>query len=223
MEVDKMAFIYKITNDINGHVYIGQTSYSVQQRFQEHYRDVKRDTSKLRPLQRAIQKYGIEHFHIEIIEETDYPNEREIYWIEKFNSYENGNYNATRGGEGRTLYNHNEILARLKEFPYPKQVADEFGCSPDIVRKIAKSNCICIHSASQDGLVPCGMKPRKKIAAYTKDDVKIIEFNSVGEAAQWCVTNNFAATLNSGVSSHIAEAANGKRKSAYKHKWKYIE
>lgn len=40
-----------------------------------------------------MRKYGIEHFHIELIEETDDPEEREIYWIEQKRSFKNG-YNA---------------------------------------------------------------------------------------------------------------------------------
>jgi hypothetical protein len=34
-----------------------------------------------------MRKYGIEHFHAELIEETDQPEEREIYWIGYFNGY----------------------------------------------------------------------------------------------------------------------------------------
>jgi hypothetical protein len=34
-----------------------------------------------------MRKYGVEHFHIELIEETNNPEEREIYWIEKLNAY----------------------------------------------------------------------------------------------------------------------------------------
>jgi len=29
-----------------------------------------------------MNKYGIEHFHISLIEETDNPSERERFWIE---------------------------------------------------------------------------------------------------------------------------------------------
>jgi len=39
MEVDKMSFIYKITNDINDKVYIGKTAFSIEKRFKEHCKD----------------------------------------------------------------------------------------------------------------------------------------------------------------------------------------
>ena len=49
-----------------------------------------------------MNKYGIEHFHIEIIEEIDNPEEREIYWINVKDTYTYG-YNATLGGDGKTF------------------------------------------------------------------------------------------------------------------------
>lgn len=217
-----MAIIYKITNDINGKIYIGQTSYSMEKRFKEHCRDSQRESLQHRPLYAAMRKYGIEHFHIELLEETDNPEEREKYWIEKLNSYSSNNYNATQGGDGKLFYNHDKILSRLKEYPYPKQIAEEFGCCVHTIRNIAQANNIRTRSASRDGLVKSAINTKKIIIALTKDDIEIAEFESTAEAAKWCVQNGFAASLNSGVRSHISEAANGKRKTAYKHKWKYV-
>lgn len=72
-----MAYIYKITNSINGKIYIGKTYKTIEQRFKEHFKDSKR--YKNRPLYRAINKYGIESFKIEVIEKTNTPEEREKY------------------------------------------------------------------------------------------------------------------------------------------------
>ena len=57
-----------------------------------------------------MRKYGVEHFHIELIEETDNPEEREIYWIEKKQSFKNG-YNATLGGDGRKYLDYDLIIS----------------------------------------------------------------------------------------------------------------
>lgn len=76
-----MAYIYKITNDINNKVYIGKTLLSIEKRFKEHCKDYKREGKEKRPLYRAMNKYGIEHFSIEEIEECNYNviNDREKY------------------------------------------------------------------------------------------------------------------------------------------------
>ena len=95
--------IYLISNNINQKVYIGK-SKNIQKRFQEHiYEAFQRNSN--RHLCRAIRKYGKENFKYIILEEItlqDYDNisnEKERYWINKYNSFENG-YNMTEGGDG---------------------------------------------------------------------------------------------------------------------------
>ena len=104
------CYIYKITNSVNGKSYIGQTQNTIEERWKEHIKDSKKKMVQHRPLYSAINKYGIENFSIEQIEEC--PEEilfqREIYWIEYYHTYSNG-YNATLGGEGTCLYNYEEI------------------------------------------------------------------------------------------------------------------
>ena len=64
--------IYCITNSINNHKYIGKTLHTIEQRFQEHIQDSKRTTNiSSRPLYNAFNKYGIEHFIIELVEECN--------------------------------------------------------------------------------------------------------------------------------------------------------
>ena len=54
-----MAFIYKITNQLNGKLYIGKTSLpSVEERFKEHIRASKQERNEKRPLYDAMNKYG---------------------------------------------------------------------------------------------------------------------------------------------------------------------
>ena len=103
-----MAYIYKITNDINNKIYIGKTHLNIEQRFKIHCQDSQKVTQEHRPLYAAMRKYGIEHFYIELVEETTNPEEREIYWINYYNSFKNG-YNATLGGDGKQLFSHEQI------------------------------------------------------------------------------------------------------------------
>lgn len=95
-----MGYIYKISNDVNEKIYIGKTSRSISLRWGEHKKNAK--TNKLDfPLYRAMRKYGIEHFSIEVIEKCNDEeiDDKEIYWIAYYQSYEKG-YNCTKGGEG---------------------------------------------------------------------------------------------------------------------------
>lgn len=89
-------FIYKITNKINGKVYIGQTIRSLEIRWAEH------KYSKKTAISKAIQKYGEENFKIEEIDGANSQSElnyKEWLLIHKFNSLDrNKGYNSTEGG-----------------------------------------------------------------------------------------------------------------------------
>lgn len=91
--------IYKITNNINGKIYIGQTKTSIERRFISHKSAARRGINYI--LYKAIRKYGQENFKIELIEEVEnnLANEREIYWIAKYGSTNNNiGYNSSIGG-----------------------------------------------------------------------------------------------------------------------------
>lgn len=88
--------IYKITNIINGKVYIGQTIRTLKTRFNQHI-----NRTGCTYLHSAIHKYGKEKFKIELIEEVPKENldEREIYWISFYNSTDKTKgYNLIKGG-----------------------------------------------------------------------------------------------------------------------------
>ena len=97
-----MGFIYTITNKINGKQYVGKTSLSdPKERWKEHLHDYKREQYKKRPLYSAMNKYGVENFIFEVIEECENTEEREKFWIKELNTYGSTGYNATLGGDGK--------------------------------------------------------------------------------------------------------------------------
>ena len=101
-----MIGIYKITNKINNHCYIGQ-SVNIEHRFQEHKKPYNWKRESTKALYQAFQKYGLNNFTFEIIEECNEKqlDEKEQYWIQYYNSYKNG-YNMTSGGETNFGDNH---------------------------------------------------------------------------------------------------------------------
>lgn len=111
-----MGYIYKITNKVNGKIYIGQTMQSVEKRFKEHINAAKTKYSGNRyALQHAILKYGEDAFTIEVLGE--YPeellDEMEIMFIQEFNSLKPNGYNITLGGCGTRGYKHTDETKRL--------------------------------------------------------------------------------------------------------------
>ena len=106
-----MGYIYKITNDINNKVYIGQTINTIDYRFKNHINDAISNQNTQNKFHNAIKKLGAEHFKTEQIEEcpNEKLNEREQYWIKFYDSVNNG-YNTTWGGSCGIHYDRNEIL-----------------------------------------------------------------------------------------------------------------
>lgn len=111
----KIIGIYKLTSP-SGKCYIGQ-SRDIIGRFHGHKSDTKRKHQKL---YYGIRKYGYENFTKEILEEcaVDILDVREIYWIEYYNSINNG-YNCDVGGQIHKTFSeeHKEKLrqAALKQ------------------------------------------------------------------------------------------------------------
>lgn len=88
-----MVGIYKITNLLNGKSYIGQSN-NLERRKKEHL-------SGKQQIDLDIQQLGVENFEFEILEycTKEKLDELEKYWIEYYDSYNNG-YNLTKGGQG---------------------------------------------------------------------------------------------------------------------------
>lgn len=88
--------IYKITNKENNKVYIGQTIRTLQQRFNRHKNDALHNILNTH-FARAIREYGPDAFIAEVIDTAETQeelNKKEQYWIQYYNSINNG-YNET--------------------------------------------------------------------------------------------------------------------------------
>ena len=105
-----MWCIYRITNMINGHTYIGQHKYS-------NLDDKYMGSGKI--LRKAIKKYGINNFSKEIlishIPSREYADKAEINMIAKERSHDKAEYNIVDGGEGFRGHHTKEAKAKIGE------------------------------------------------------------------------------------------------------------
>ena len=99
--------IYKHT--INDLCYIGQTKFDINKRLNQHIKNA--EAGKTGHFYNAIRKYGKENITSVILEDNIIfqssleskdilADEREIYWIEYYDTYLGKGYNMTKGGDG---------------------------------------------------------------------------------------------------------------------------
>jgi group I intron endonuclease len=96
-----MAIIYKITNTVTNKCYIGYTSHSVTERWNQHVRRSTKYKTNVK-FDNALRKYGKSNWTVEVLEEGLSVNDskvKEQFYINLFDSYQNG-YNSTLGGDG---------------------------------------------------------------------------------------------------------------------------
>lgn len=106
--------IYKIINTINNKVYIGK-SINIKRRFSQHLSALKiKSKDENRHLINAYHKYGKENFKIEIIEAINFNSnelvfkERELYWIDYFDSTNRGKGYNLRRDSSTSMFTHEE-------------------------------------------------------------------------------------------------------------------
>ena len=218
-----MAYIYIIKNGINNKVYIGKTERSIEQRFLEHKREAKSRRTIHRPLYHAINKYGEEHFFISLLEKcsSDQASEKEIYWINYYNSYHDG-YNATLGGDGKTYLNYKKILKLFDTTQLSqKEIAKECNCHYDSVKNIVeqyRDNVDWVDRYKKSHKIES-----QNLVALPKA-VKCIEenkiFTSTLDAAHWLVQQGKAKSTQG--RTHISAACKGKREKSYGYHWTYV-
>lgn len=107
--------IYKITNRINGKIYIGQTVQSLNNRWLDHKSNSRNRCGKYKcALYNAMKKYGLENFTIEQIDTAQNLaelNTMEQTYIKALNSLSPNGYNLDLGGDNK--HTHIEVRAKI--------------------------------------------------------------------------------------------------------------
>lgn len=123
MKKEKYFYIYKTTNLINDKIYIGQHStFNINDRY----------LGSGSNFQKALKKYGKENFKCEILEfcnSREELNEREIFWIEFYNSHNRAvGYNLIIGSKTNCYWSEEyrlEQSIRCKELWNSGKMDDE--------------------------------------------------------------------------------------------------
>lgn len=181
MSIKNNGYIYLITNNVNGKMYVGQTSKTPLQRFKIHVQDSYRNNERYNSaLHKAIRKYGESNFKVETLEECNIEilGDREVYWIDKLNTFKNG-YNMTLGGEGSNrleLPNKKEFI-ELSKLYTATRLAEHYGVYiPTIYSWADKYNV--------------KLKTHKRIVATVLNGVEY-RFETLSDAGQWLIDNGF--------------------------------
>jgi group I intron endonuclease len=214
-----MPYIYKITNQINEKVYIGKTLETIEKRWKQHLYDSKKDTHKNRPIYRAINKYGVENFTIEQIEkclEKDI-NDRERFWIESYNSFKDG-YNATIGGDGKAYIDRSQVISLYNKGYTCKEIGQIMSIDAGTVSKILKNNNIKVISGQE----LARLKKSKPVLLIDDTNNFKRSFSCIKDAAKYLKEEGIASGDIKGITVHIRQVCNKKRKSAYGYKWTWI-
>jgi group I intron endonuclease len=138
--------IYLIENLENGKGYVGQTTRSVEKRFNEHCKSF----SGCLKLKNAIQKYGKDCFSIQTIWEGECSQEEldalEIHYINIFNTIDPYGYNLTYGGLGGKFSDEKRknlseaCIKKYRERP-ELRIVDKSKYTEEVRKKISEA-CI---------------------------------------------------------------------------------
>lgn len=112
------GIIYLITNKLNGHKYIGQTTQPLNKTWQQHIHESNRMSPK--PIHREFRKYGVDKFNIKIIDECDESllNEKQQYWTEQYDTFEISSEHNSEQNKSSQDKKPNVVVANTKMKPW---------------------------------------------------------------------------------------------------------
>lgn len=221
-----MGTIYKITNKLNGNSYIGLTIRSVEERWKEHKYRSKNITSNSQTINKAIHKYGVENFSFEVLEDNidnEVLKEKEQYYINLYNTYNNG-YNETLGGESGEYLQTGISVCQwdlegnfIKQWRTAQSVEDELGWAHEDLLRCCRGERITSHGFLWTFSLE--QKPIKRKNKHIKpvqqldNNLNVIkEFGSIKSAAE----------LLNIPSTHISRACKRKIKAGGFY-WQYLD
>jgi len=132
--------IYKVTNTLNGKIYIGKTIGELKRRKWAHYDSAKNLKSQTN-FHRALVKYPKKAFEWEVICETNDKSELdtlEKHYINEYNTFKTG-YNMTLGGDGGFTYDKDSELYQHIKSKLGKWKDGNPGSTKEAIQKRIKT------------------------------------------------------------------------------------
>ena len=153
-------YIYVITNMVNLKKYVGCTARDNPiDRWNEHKR-----STKSYNLYKAFNKYGIENFTFQVIDEyqsIDKMKESEKEYISLFNTFHGVGYNMTEGGDGRWGHiTSEETKEKLRQANLGKKLSEEHK---EKISKAGKGRIVSEETRKKLSLAHTGKKKNFKI------------------------------------------------------------
>lgn len=210
-----MIGIYKFTSKSTNMSYIGQ-SIQIEQRYKQHINEAKTgDNSKWH---QAIREQGIENFTFEILEEClpEQLNDREIYWINYYDSYNNG-YNSTPGGQSK-YFDPQAIYEAWDQGLSPLEISQKLNIGTTTVYNnlIGYANYDKREAKIRGGI----LASKNRNANNNSNSNNIYQYDLDGNYIKtWPSAKEIQREL-SYSASYIGKCVSGKRLSAYNYQWK---
>jgi len=176
-----IMIIYKSTNKITGKVYIGQTKHTLDTRIKNHIKESKIKSN--RPFMSSINKHGIDNFTFELIDSAnnlDELNDKEIYWINFYDSVFPNGYNVTGGGQGKKIKTTKELSRIISEGLKNSKKWQETKNSEEYKKKMKKS-FIGWNKGKK-------FTPEHKEKIWEKNKARILDFNK-STSKKWIVVD----------------------------------
>ena len=173
--------VYKITNKVNGKIYIGITNQGSGVRYYKHWSDARKGDPC--PIHKAMAKYGKENFTLEIIDFADTYDElkeKEKFYIKKFNSMDRSvGYNLTEGGDGTFGRLHSEeTKEKIRQKALGRKASEEAKKRMSETRK-GKCSAKMKSHLQEISKIRC-----HKVYQYDKDLNFIAEYESIRKASE---------------------------------------
>lgn len=244
-----MIGIYKITNKINGKVYVGQ-SIDIEERWKQHeYKAFNINGNAYNSaIHQAFRKYGVENFEYQVIElcSVEELDAKEIYWIDKLDTLSPKGYNILPGGQktrvstrvlfckkcGKEICKDNEsglcrscvqIKTDISKEELYQALLDNKGNFTKVGAIYGISDNAIRKKCKTYGLphLSSDYKPTKT-KINQKKPVQSLDLVTGEVISTYESIADAARDLNLAKGSHITEACQGKIKSAYGFRWQYI-